>query len=285
MKNFLFWFFAVLITITAVIYQRLTGPTNPKRVKFTIENIDYKVKFPRTSETLVTLTEAVHKNIQERYSKLEFKVNPVLQDNFTIKILFKRYPSGDSLQQIEAINNNGVYSFDFPSQPPAGKLIYYPVLVKDGSEVVLCEEEGVIIRFKSPVPSFVLIPHILLMFIAMLLANYSGITAFYRYEKSLKYAYLVLIALGIGGLILGPIVQKYAFGAFWTGWPFGEDLTDNKTLVAFLFWVAALALNRTKPRKYLLILAAVVTLMVYCIPHSTGGSEYDHEKGAVVTGR
>lgn len=285
MKNFLFWFFAILLTITAVIYQRLTGPTNPKRVKFTIENIDYKVKFPRTSETLVTLTEAVQKDIQQRYSKFEFKVNPVLQDNFTIKILYKRYPSGDSLQQLETINNNGVYSFEFPSQPPAGKLIYYPVVINNGSEVVLCEEEGVILRFKSPVPSFVLIPHILLMFIAMLLANYSGITAFFLYEKSVKYAYFVLITLGTGGLILGPIVQKYAFGAFWTGWPLGEDLTDNKTLVAFLFWVAAVVLNRSKPRKYLLILAAVVTLLVYCIPHSTAGSEYDHEKGAVVSGR
>jgi len=216
---------------------------------------------------------------------MEFEVKPVTPDNFTIKILYKRYPGEDSLTQIETKNNNGVYSFEFPSQPPAGKLIYYPVVQKEGSEIILCQEEGVIIRFKSPVPSFVLIPHILLMFIAMLLANYSGITAFFIYEKSVKFGYYVIIALGTGGLILGPIVQKYAFGAFWTGWPLGEDLTDNKTLFAFLFWVTALILNRSKPRKYLLILAAVITLLVYSIPHSTAGSEYDHEKGAVVTGR
>lgn len=285
MKKILFWFLAVLITITAVIYQRLTGPTNPKRVKFSIENIDYSAKFPRTSETLVTLSEALQRDITERYSKLELKINPVTPENFAIKILYKRYPGDDTLKQIETINNNGVYSFEFPSQPPAGKLIYYPVVVNNGSELVLCQEEGVIIRFKSPVPSFVLLPHILLMFIAMLLANYSGITALFFYEKSLKAGYLVLIALGTGGLILGPIVQKYAFGAFWTGWPMGEDLTDNKTLFAFLFWVTALILNRSKPRKYLLILAAVITLLVYSIPHSTAGSEYDHEKGAVVTGK
>ncbi|MDP3436815.1 MAG: hypothetical protein Q8S04_06195 [Bacteroidales bacterium] len=285
MKNFLFWFLAVIITITAVLYQRLTGPTNPKRVKFSIDNIDYRVKFPRTSETLVTLSDAVKRDNWNNYSKLEFQLNPVLPDNFTIKILYKRYPGSDSLKKIETKVNNGVYSFEFPSQPPAGKLIYYPVVVREDKEMVLCEEEGVIIRFKSPVPSFVLIPHILLMFIAMLLANYSGITALFLYERSVKYGFFVLIALGTGGLILGPIVQKYAFGAFWTGWPLGEDLTDNKTLFAFLFWVTALILNRSKPRKYLLILAAVITLLVYSIPHSTAGSEYDHEKGAVVTGR
>ena len=37
--------------------------------------------------------------------------------------------------------------------------------------------------------------------------------------------------LGLGGMILGPIVQKYAFGAYWTGIPFGHDLTDAKNLV------------------------------------------------------
>ncbi len=35
----------------------------------------------------------------------------------------------------------------------------------------------------------------------------------------------------VGGMILGPVVQKYAFGVFWTGVPWGWDLTDNKTLV------------------------------------------------------
>ncbi len=285
MKKILFWFLAIIITIIAVIYQRLTGPTNPKRVKFSIENIDYRAKFPRTSETLVTISEALERDIRERYSKLEFKITPLIPDNFTIKILYKRYPGGDTLKQIQTQNNKGVYSFEFPSQPPAGKLIYYPVVVKDGNELVLCEEEGIIIRFKSPVPFFVLLPHILLMFIALLLANYSGITALFFYEKSLRAGYLVIITLGTGGLILGPIVQKYAFGAFWTGWPLGEDITDNKTLFAFFIWVTALILNRYKPRKYLLILAAVITLVIYSIPHSTAGSEYDYEKRAVVTGR
>lgn len=96
----------------------------------------------------------------------------------------------------------------------------------------------------------------------------------------------VIILLGVGGLILGPMVQKYAFDAYWTGWPFGEDLTDNKTLVAFIVWVVAWLLNRKKgSRKYMYIIAALVMLLVYSIPHSTAGSEYDHTKGEVVTGR
>ena len=44
----------------------------------------------------------------------------------------------------------------------------------------------------------------------------------------------------LGGMLLGPFVQKYAFGEFWTGWPNGHDLTDNKTLIMWLVWAAAL---------------------------------------------
>ena len=51
-----------------------------------------------------------------------------------------------------------------------------------------------------------------------------------------RYAWVAVVRIAIGGLVLGPIVQKYAFGAFWTGWPFGADLTDNKTLAMWLAW-------------------------------------------------
>ena len=145
--------------------------------------------------------------------------------------------------------------------------------------------QNVIMRFKNPVPPYVLIPHILLMFLTMLLSTYAGVIAFTKSKKTTKYALMVIITLGIGGLILGPVVQKYAFGAYWTGWPFGEDLTDNKTLVVFLFWLTAWLVNMKKSRKWLYVLAAAVMLMVYTIPHSTAGSEYNHEKGEIVTGK
>ena len=120
----------------------------------------------------------------------------------------------------------------------------------------------------------------------MLFSNFTGIAAYFKKIRIERYALAVIILLGVGGLILGPMVQKYAFDAYWTGWPFGEDLTDNKTLVAFIVWVVAWLLNRKKgSRKYMYIIAALVMLLVYSIPHSTAGSEYDHTKGEVVTGR
>ena len=92
--------------------------------------------------------------------------------------------------------------------------------------------------------------------------------------------------LFLGGMILGPVVQKFAFGEFWTGVPFGFDLTDNKTLVTMITWLAAAWLSykkKTSARVWILI-AAIVLLLVYSIPHSMMGSELDYETGKIGTG-
>jgi hypothetical protein len=66
--------------------------------------------------------------------------------------------------------------------------------------------------------------------------------------------------------------------------PFGWDLTDNKTLIAFLFWVVAVILNYRKKRPLYTILASVVLLLVFSIPHSLFGSEFDYSSGQVIQG-
>ena len=85
--------------------------------------------------------------------------------------------------------------------------------------------------------------------------------------------------LGIGGLFLGPLVQKAAFGAYWTGWPFGTDLTDNKTAVAVLAWVvAAFRARGGRDARLAVGVAALVTLAVFMVPHSAWGSQVDWSK-------
>jgi hypothetical protein len=84
-------------------------------------------------------------------------------------------------------------------------------------------------------------------------------------------------------------MQYYAFDTWWTGWPVGTDLTDNKTAVAFIVWIiAAIALYKAKnPRRWVLG-AAIVLIVVYLIPHSVLGSELDYkelDKQGATTGR
>jgi len=99
----------------------------------------------------------------------------------------------------------------------------------------------------------------------------------------------VLVAMGllmIGGLFLGPVVQKFAFGAYWTGWPFGHDLTDNKTLIAFIAWLPATILAlRGRKLWGVVVVGWIVMMGIFLIPHSFRGSEMDWSEGEIKTGR
>ena len=131
------------------------------------------------------------------------------------------------------------------------------------------------IRFRNDVPASILIPHILLMFGAMLFAVYTLLLVLTRkpYSKWLK---ITVGTLFVGGFIFGPLVQHAAFGPWWTGFPYGTDLTDNKTLLSFVFFAIALATLKWKYNKWLVGLAVLLMIAVFTIPHSAFGSEYDY---------
>jgi hypothetical protein len=137
----------------------------------------------------------------------------------------------------------------------------------------------VIIRFKDPVPSVILILHIIIIFLAMMFSTRAGIEALNPKGNPRKLVLWTIGLLIVGGFILGPVVQKYAFGAFWTGFPFGSDLTDNKILIAMIGWIAALiAGRRGKPARWWVLGASILLLAVYLIPHSLLGSELDYSQ-------
>ncbi|MBP6978759.1 MAG: hypothetical protein KBB71_10640, partial [Lentimicrobiaceae bacterium] len=137
--------------------------------------------------------------------------------------------------------------------------------------------EPVILRYKGAVPGWILIIHIIVIFSAMLLSTRTGMEAFFRRPRVVPYTWWTIILLLVGGMILGPVVQKYAFGAFWTGWPIGHDLTDNKTAIAFIFWLIAFIQQlRKRNSRIWVIIAAIVLIIAFIIPHSTWGSELDY---------
>ena len=72
----------------------------------------------------------------------------------------------------------------------------------------------------------------------------AGLEAIVKGPAAYRLTVWTTLMVFAGGLILGPIVQKYAFGAYWTGWPLGNDLTDTKTMGAMLFWLVPLWFGR-----------------------------------------
>lgn len=268
MKKTLFWTVAVLITVGAAMYQRMTGPTYPERVSVTIEGSEYKLSLKRSQ----TNTHPCNIGIE-------------IPDNITGKIFYRKFRTDDEWVSVP-MNHDGLrLAGELPSQPAAGKLEYYIILTPpSGDEVAISRDKPVVIRFKGNVPAAVMIPHILIMFFAMLMSNLAGLTAAFGKAEQKKYGRWALWLLIAGGMILGPVVQKYAFGDLWTGIPFGWDLTDNKTLIAVFAWVLAVVMNRKKDRPAYTIAAAILLLLVYSIPHSLFGSELDYATGTVTQG-
>lgn len=285
MKKYILWALAFIITMAAAFYQRHTGPTYPKKFDITLNNKPYELKLVRS----LALNE-----------KPEVKLS-IADSTIRAKIFYKRFRSDEEYQSADfSYRNIPVHSFIMnkifkittdeglfaavPQQPAAGKVQYYFEITDSKGTQTYLKEKPVVIRFKGGVPSYILIPHILLMFIAMLFSTLAGLMSVIKYSLYKKYAVWTLILFIAGGMILGPIVQYFAFGDFWTGIPFGWDLTDNKTLIALLFWILAVYMNRKTDRPIYAALAAFVLLLVFSIPHSLFGSELNYGSGQVTQG-
>ena len=281
------WILAIIITLAAVVYQRSTGPTYPKKVRAEINNKAYKLKL---------LTSCGENGDAE--IKLDI---PSTGNSIKAQLFYKRYPSSAEWNSTDFtrvkrktnswIENKIFKKFDedvliafLPHLPPAGKYQYFVRLTEENTINEIAKQNPVIIRFKAPVPNNILIPHIILMFVAMLLSNLAGLLAAFGHYKARLYTIIAFFALIGGGMILGPMVQKYAFGDYWTGVPFGWDLTDNKTLIGVTFWFLAFIFNIRKERFGLIILASIIMLLVYSIPHSMFGSTLNTETGKIIQG-
>lgn len=262
-KNVLLWITAFFITVSIAVYQRLTGPTYPISDKIELNGQTIKYKLDRSSE-----------DINDHWFEIDVK-----DENLAGKIFWRRYKYEKSWHEIEMSNESGILKGYLPAQPKAGKLEYFVELNSGEKSIVIPENKFVVIRFKGGVPTWLLIPHVIAMFGAMFLSMRTGLEIFVKNSRPFKLTYWTIGFLLIGGFLLGPWVQLYAFDAWWTGWPFGTDLTDNKTLIALIGWLLALIMMKKSPNpKKWAFVASIVLIIVYLIPHSVMGSEFDYSK-------
>lgn len=262
-KEILFWTIAFVLTAFLAIYQRVTGPTYPIKGSFTLDSRVVKYNLPRSSD-----------GNEHTYVKIDINDSTV-----TGQISWKRFNTDDEYTVIEMKPSNGQLQAELPKQPTGGKLQYNVSIKKDIDEVSLPEVSDFVFRFRDPVPSWVMIPHILIIFLAMLFSTRAGLEFFTTKPRLKAYTWLTLIMLVLGGFVFGPLMQYYAFGQFWTGVPFGFDLTDNKTLIALITWLIVLyRLNKSKNPKRLVLAGAIIMFLVFLIPHSVLGTELDYKK-------
>jgi len=268
MKNTIFWILALAITLAAAVYQRATGPTYPARGEVTLGGAVYKYRLIRSHGGPL--------NARVMIDVPDPEVSGVL--------IYKRYKAEEEWTEVPLRRGGNILQAELPHQPPAGKLEYFLRLSRGEDVITVPQNRDIVIRFKGAVPIWVLIPHVFFMFSAMLVSTRAGLEALVKNGQLRHYVLWAAGLLFLGGMIMGPLVQKYAFGALWTGFPFGFDLTDNKTLIAMIGWVVAVfAVLKGKAARLWVVMASILLLLIFSIPHSMIGSELDYSTGQVGT--
>lgn len=277
-KNVLLWAAALLFTLGSLTYQDRTGPTYPLEGEFQTAKGPVHFKFLR-SEVIGT--------------DLAVMLADPVPAGVTGSVKYRRYKSSDEWTTVpmaagefdftrrgitEKVHGIGVR---LPSlKERAGKYEFF-VYINDGSgaPVSVTKDLPIYARYKADVPTGVLVVHVFVIFLSMLFAMRTVLEA--AVDGNFKWMlWATILSLLLGAFVLGPIVQQYAFGVLWAGAPYGWDWTDNKVLVELLFWIFAAYLNRGAQRsRASVFLAGLVTLIVYFIPHSVFGSEYNYMTG------
>jgi hypothetical protein len=266
------WFLALIALFIAIImgiYQRRTGPTYPQKILIKLDETIIRGELPRSG-------------ITGKDQRVELDIAHA--DSAQFVILYRRYQFDTTWTEIPMKRQAGKITAYLPSQPPAGKLEYAIALKGTENKHTFITPSSVIIRFKGAVPDWVLIIHIFSIFTFMIFSNFMALSTLIQKKVPEKALYLTLAFLIVGGLIMGPIVQKYAFGAYWTGFPFGYDLTDNKVLIAFIAWIWAFYRYKARQSTKWIYVAAVITFIIFVIPHSALGSTLDYSTMKVVQG-
>lgn len=257
------WIISIIIMVFVVFYQKMTGPTYPIKSDKIIAGLKVNFSLPTSNDG--------------EYTKFVYIYDKSKTLTGTYKI--RRFRSHDEWSYKEMLRNGDTLFFEIPHHASAGKVMYQIFLSRNNGKSVALTDKPVILRFRDEVPMVIVVFHLIFIFGTILLSTRAGLEALYEGKHVNIYTILTIIFLIFGGFVFGPLMQKFAFGAYWTGWPFGHDLTDNKTVIAIIFWLIALFVGYRKPdKKRWHIIAAIMLLVVYLIPHSLLGSELDYTK-------
>ena len=265
---------SVVLTLFFAAFQRMTGPTHPEdgfveggdeRVAFSLPRSgtvgeDTRIAVPakpcrgglamsgRQGRTGMadTCQPETSGSLPVQDSACPGGDASCIESNHAARLHYRHYPflDGEAWMAVPMRQEDDYWVAFLPSQPMAGKLAYY--VEADG--VSYHQDAPLIIRYKGSVPAAVLVPHILLMFLAMFFAVMAGLAALLNNPLYKRYSVVTLVLLVLGGLVFGCLVQKHAFDVYWAGFPMGGDLTDNKTLIAVLAFLIAVACQFL-PRK------------------------------------
>jgi hypothetical protein len=251
------WAPALLAALALAYFQWRTSSARPLRGSAAVAEQQLKYSLPRSAENASDAKVAI----------------PDLGVPAP-RILWRPYPSDAPFTVVffgpEPIGKKKMMTANLPAQPPLGMLEY---AIEAANVPIPDDDSTVILHFKGPIPKLALFSHVALVFLALTTSIRTGLGALTgRDEKALPWATLGLTL--VGGAVLGAFVHKAAYGAFWAD----SDMSGGKTLAMLIVWLAACLLaGFPKIRRPALVLASLLTIVAFLIPHSLQASKLKHQ--------
>lgn len=237
----------------------------------------------------------VPKQVGDQIPTIAAKVEGASQ----VRLVYKIGKKGDyqSIAMLPQPGEPDVFAASIPHYPKSTLAWYYLEAVgQAGPEqitVTLPETKSgkvdpIRLKFEGRVPAYIVIPHVSAIFAAIFFATLTVFTAVDlkrgkgTLRKSVKYCGMTLALLFTGFIPLGWAMNYFAFGVLWEAFPFGRDVTDNKSQIMFLFWLVTLILvwgtlwgkgeqkNLISAKGYstLVIVSFIATMIILAVPHS-----------------
>ncbi|TFH27182.1 MAG: hypothetical protein E4H10_04750, partial [Bacteroidia bacterium] len=132
LKKVLLWALAVIISLGAMFYQRMTGPTYPKKFEVSYQNEDFSFSLPRSNNGRPG----------------DYPVEIQLPESFSGKVIWRLFPTENPWETLVMERKGDTLSTSLPHQPPAGKIEYHLELIADGKVIALNDDTNVVIRFR-----------------------------------------------------------------------------------------------------------------------------------------
>jgi hypothetical protein len=147
----------------------------------------------------------------------------------------------------------GVFEACLPNFNKGTRLNYWiTAATVEGMKVRVPQDPGRfgVLKYKGEASKLVIVAHVVFMFGAFFFMVMSFLAAIEilrgREDKknAVRAARLVLACSFIGAWPLGLLLNYQTFGTLWQGFPFGHDITDNKTQFIFILWLVSLLFAR-----------------------------------------
>jgi hypothetical protein len=257
---------AVVLTLVVLFLSRYFGPNRKYTVETKLDGVTLSHKAPRGKEG-------------EGPAELTLVVTGSQAADFSAELV-GQVKGTESWERLDPARvEDGNYVFEVPSKPWTTRYFYRFEARQGGNTVTLARQNGdpMMVKFKGSVPAWIVTCHVLGMFGGFLLLILS---VFYALELARgknenrtagRLAWWSWIVLFIGAVPFGIPMNYYAFNVYWEAFPFGGDVTDNKSQIALIIWLLAvlgLSFRRGRKTGLAVVLAGILVLAIFLIPHS-----------------